>query len=181
MMVLYKLNWHTSYHTDHIRSEMTFTWRDNISERIVSEVRLLLLLVIERNKVEETVVVFVTAVHFIIEATAGRQGDSTHYEVFWTYCPIIISTTTSDAACSGLIPIPLATSGSGNDKGGGIGVDGGGGRGGMTSCTHKNNGRSCCGSKWKIFLVLFGHSTNAFSITNQHFHSYSSLCSGATT
>jgi hypothetical protein len=32
--------------------------------------------------VEETVFVFVTAVHFIIKATAGRQGDSTHYEVF---------------------------------------------------------------------------------------------------
>jgi hypothetical protein len=114
-------------------------------------VRLLLLLVIERNKVEETVVVFVTAVHFVIKATAGRQGDSMHYEVLQNYCPIIIiSTTTSDAVCSGLIPIPLATSGSGNDKGGGIGVDGGGGRGGTTSCTHKNNGRSCCVSNWKI-------------------------------
>jgi PAB1-binding protein PBP1 len=33
----------------------------------------------------------------------------------------------------------------------------------------------------KSVLVLFGHSTNAFSITNHHIHSNSSLCSGATT
>ena len=33
----------------------------------------------------------------------------------------------------------------------------------------------------KSVLVLFGHLMNAFSITNQHIHSNSSLCSGATT
>ena len=33
----------------------------------------------------------------------------------------------------------------------------------------------------KSVLVLFGHSMNAFSIINQHIHSNSSLCSGATT